>query len=87
MAECLREEWDNRRRLAEGVSTPRLERIFESTMEAGGLAAKVCGAGGGGCFIALIREGTREAVEQAIRENGGRVLDYRLEDTGVRVVE
>ncbi|MEE8586165.1 MAG: hypothetical protein V3T83_15080 [Acidobacteriota bacterium] len=87
LADCLREEWSNRRRLAPGVSTERLESIFEAASRAGAEASKVCGAGGGGCFISLAAEGCRPAVEEAISAQGGRVLDYRFAASGVRVAE
>ena len=87
LADCLREEWSKRRKLAPGVSTERLESIFEAARRAGAEASKVCGAGGGGCFISLAAEECRPAVEEAISAQGGRVLEYRFAASGVRVVE
>ena len=82
----LSQEWDTRKSLAEGVSTPQIERIFAAAAEQGALASKICGAGGGGCFITLAREGRQEAVKVAIEENGGEVLPYAFSPTGVEVV-
>ncbi len=84
--ECLAEEWDNRRRLAEGVTTPRLDRIFAAAEGAGAIASKVCGAGGGGCFITFAREGRRQDVADAILTAGGEVLEYQFAAEGVSVV-
>lgn len=83
--DCLADEWETRKGLAEGVSTPQLEGIFRAASQAGALASKVCGAGGGGCFITLAREGQQAAVRSAVEGAGGRVLDYRFSTTGVRV--
>ena len=44
-------EWDNRKRLAPGVSTPAIDELIRRAMAAGATAAKVCGAGGGGCLF------------------------------------
>ena len=85
-AECLSQEWDTRKSLAEGVSTPQIERIFAAAAEQGALASKICGAGGGGCFVTLVREGRQEAVKGAIEENGGEVLPYAFSASGVEVV-
>ena len=87
LADCLRQEWGNRRKLAPEVSTQRLEAIFQAARQAGAEASKVCGAGGGGCFITLVGEGRRAKVEQAIAAQGGQVLEYRFTASGVRVTE
>lgn len=84
---CLGQEWENRRSLAEGVSTAAIDQIFKASAEAGAYASKICGAGGGGCFITLAREGRQDAVRRAIESNGGRLLDYQFSETGVRVTE
>ena len=44
-------EWDNRKRLAPGVTTPTIEDLIPRASGAGATAAKVCGAGGGGCLF------------------------------------
>ncbi len=86
-ADCLAADWENQKGLAEGVTTPQIERIFTAAQQAGALASKICGAGGGGCFFTLVGEGSQEAVKKAIEENGGEILDYRFSESGVRVVE
>src|SRR3954465_2663312 len=42
-------EWDNRKNLAPGVTTPAIDAMLAAAQRAGALAGKVCGAGGGGC--------------------------------------
>ena len=44
-------EWDNRKRLAPGVTTPTIDDLIARATAAGATAAKVCGAGGGGCLF------------------------------------
>ena len=44
-------EWDNRKRLAPGVTTPAIDDLIARARAAGATAAKVCGAGGGGCLF------------------------------------
>lgn len=85
-AECLSEEWEMRRGLAEGVTTPVIEKIFAAAARQGAWASKICGAGGGGCFITLVPEGRQQPVRSAIEKNGGQVLPYAFAPTGVKVV-
>jgi D-glycero-alpha-D-manno-heptose-7-phosphate kinase len=85
----LDEEWENRRRLADGVSTPQLERLMAAAREAGAMASRVCGAGGGGCMISLCGPGTQGDVACALDDNGATRIPCRIARSGldVRIVE
>lgn len=80
----LNEEWKLRRTNAPGITTPLIDKLIAAARKQGARAAKVCGAGGGGCVIVLIEEGARARVEDAIRKNGGQVLDFRVASSGLR---
>jgi D-glycero-alpha-D-manno-heptose-7-phosphate kinase len=54
----LAEEWEARKRLAAGATTPEIDRIVEVARQAGG-AAKACGAGGGGVVAVWAPPGPR----------------------------
>ncbi len=84
-ARLLREEWAHRRKNAPGISTPLIDRLVTVTRRAGSTAAKVCGAGGGGCVLFLIDPEARAAVERAIAAEGARVLPIQVARRGVRV--
>ena len=83
----LAEEWANRRSLAPGVTTPEVDAIMAAADDAGALANKLCGAGGGGCMVTYAPPERRAAVEAAVCANGARVLPYRIVPEGVRVRE
>src|SRR5664279_4171681 len=53
----LHEEWKLRRTNAPGITTPLIDKLIAASMKQGARAAKVCGAGGGGCVIVFIEEG------------------------------
>lgn len=78
-------EWDNRKSLAPGVTTPTIEALIDRARAAGAAAAKVCGAGGGGCLFCYGPPAAREAVAQALAAGGARLLDYRIETEGLRL--
>ena len=65
-----------------GVSSPELERLIDAARPHS-LGAKLTGAGGGGCMIALTAEPRRcsEAIELA----GGRTIISSLGAVGVRI--
>ena len=52
----------------------------------GAEAAKVCGAGGGGCIAFLCAEGRKSDVERALsEEEGAEVLDWKISREGLVV--
>jgi D-glycero-alpha-D-manno-heptose-7-phosphate kinase len=80
----LHEEWKLRRTNAPGITTPLIDKLIGAARKQGARAAKVCGAGGGGCVVVFIEKGTRERVENAIRKNGGQPLDFQVAREGLR---
>jgi D-glycero-alpha-D-manno-heptose-7-phosphate kinase len=84
VARLLREEWKLRRTNAPGISTPLIDKLISTAAKHGGLAAKACGAGGGGCVIFLVEKGSSSRVATAIGDNGGRVLPLQMAKNGLR---
>lgn len=84
-ASALATEWDNRKRLAPGVTTPAIDALIARATAAGAKAAKVCGAGGGGCLFCLAPPDDLADVREALAEAGARILDFRIETTGLEV--
>lgn len=61
-----------------GVSTPQLEAMIGASIKAGAYGAKLSGAGGGDCMIALARDNKKTAVEKAIARAGGEIIKLKL---------
>ncbi len=85
VAELLALEWENRKRNFSGISTPKIDRMIAQTQKHGTLAGKVCGAGGGGCVLFLVRPGTKAEVELALSRLGGRTIPFFVSRTGLEV--
>ncbi len=81
----LRQEWEHRRQLAEGVSTPTIESLIAAAESAGALGSKVCGAGGGGCLVTVVRKDTKAAVAATLAAHGAAVLPVRIARRGLQV--
>ncbi len=84
-ARLLRGEWHLRRGLAEGVTTPRVDAIMRAGAEAGALASKICGAGGGGCMITAAEPRDRTQVCAALTVAGARVMPARVVARGLQM--
>ena len=85
VARLIREEWSHRRRNAPGITTELIDRLVEVARKPGAKAAKVCGAGGGGCVFFLVEPGTKDAVTRALEAEGAHVLPVSVAPRGVRV--
>ena len=79
------EEWKARKALAPGISTAKMDRMIRAARKAGARAAKVCGAGGGGCIAFYLPPASREPVEDALTRHGGRVLNFKFVSRGLKV--
>ena len=85
VARLLKEEWELRRTNAPGITTPLIDKLIEVAANSGGRAAKVCGAGGGGCVLFMVEEGAKETVGHAVAEAGGRILPLKVARDGLRI--
>lgn len=84
-ARLLRAEWDHRRKNAPGITTEQLDHLVAVSKKAGARAAKVCGAGGGGCAVFLCDPDAREKVAAVLEREGARVLGVEVAPRGVTV--
>lgn len=67
------------------VSGLKLDELISASYEHGAYGAKLSGAGGGDCMIAVTAPEQRAAVEQAITEHGGQVMPVAVHAQGVRI--
>lgn len=68
-----------------GVSDESLERLITVARKEGALGAKLTGAGGGGCMIALAEDEKINPVLEALQERGGTSFLARETDEGVKI--
>lgn len=84
-ARLLGVEWENRKGLAEGVTTPEINGMIAAAARAGARASKLCGAGGGGCMITYAEPEHVPAVQEALAGAGATVMPFRIVRQGIRM--
>jgi D-glycero-alpha-D-manno-heptose-7-phosphate kinase len=88
VGETMRAAYPNRKRLAPNITTPQMDRLVAKALANGAEAAKVCGAGGGGCIAFLCAEGRKQDVESALAgEAGAQILKWKVSREGLMVKE
>jgi D-glycero-alpha-D-manno-heptose-7-phosphate kinase len=85
VGQYVADEWENRKGLAPGVTTPAIDAMLSAAHAAGAHGGKVCGAGGGGCLFCIGEPEAVPAIRAALASAGARVLDFHIETEGLRV--
>ena len=86
VGETMRAAYPNRKRLAPNITTPQMDRLVAKALANGAEAAKICGAGGGGCIAFLCAEGRKQDVESALAgEEGAEILKWKVSREGLSV--
>ena len=68
-----------------GVSTKKLSDMVYAAIDAGAWGAKLSGAGGGDCIIAIAPEEKRNTVEKAIKKAGGEIIKIKVNAAGTTI--
>lgn len=86
---AIASEWNVRRGLAQGITTPEIDLAFEKAKNLGAVAGKICGAGGGGCFFVYLAEKNQAKRDAILKEVGGlpgvRALPFKPSVGGLEV--
>jgi galactokinase len=61
------------------ISTPKIDRMIEASLDAGALGGKINGSGGGGCMFVYAPENP-EKVAQAIENQGGKAYIINVDE-------
>jgi D-glycero-alpha-D-manno-heptose-7-phosphate kinase len=81
----LAREWTLRKQLAPGVTTSTIDALVDRGLNAGAWAAKVCGAGGGGCLLFLADPSKVPTVRRMLANAGASVIDAKIDANGLQV--
>lgn len=68
-----------------GVGGAELSELVYAARNAGAISAKITGAGGGGCIVALASETSADEVAQAIKDTGAEAILTKNTHEGVRL--
>ncbi len=73
-ANILGRSWEAKKRTADGISNPEINRIYNLALNAGALSGKISGAGGGGFFFFVVDPPRRPEVIAALKQEPGTVM-------------
>jgi D-glycero-alpha-D-manno-heptose-7-phosphate kinase len=82
--EAINAGWLAQKQSAHSISNPAIEELLSGAMEAGALAAKLSGAGGGGFSMFFARPEERSSVVERLLRSGGQVYPVSFTGTGAQ---
>jgi D-glycero-alpha-D-manno-heptose-7-phosphate kinase len=82
--EILHENWELKRTLADGVSTPVIDSWYAAARSVGASGGKLLGAGGGGFLMLFAPESAHNAIKLAL--SGLRHVNIGFEPLGSRII-
>lgn len=86
IGELMHEAWLDKKSVAEGISNPKIEEIYEIAMKAGAIAGKVIGAGGGGFMVFFVPHyDDRHRIWNSLTHYGVKPYSFKFVDHGSRV--
>ena len=84
LVNSMRFGWDNKKRSAKTVSNSHIDNIYDSAIQAGALAGKVSGAGGGGFILFFVPTEKRMDVIRTLNSFGGQVSNCHFTKHGAQ---
>jgi len=84
-ARAIEYEMEARKKLAPGITTPEIDEMIAFAKENGAKAAKICGAGGGGCVMFMTAPTEKYNLIKKLRDRGTQIIDFHVDSDGLSV--
>jgi D-glycero-alpha-D-manno-heptose-7-phosphate kinase len=85
IASSMRKGWEAKKAASIKISNPNIDRIYDLVMNAGAMAGKISGAGGGGFIMFLVPPSKRMKILQLLeQEKNGRTMPCHFVDEGMQ---
>jgi D-glycero-alpha-D-manno-heptose-7-phosphate kinase len=82
----LHESWQEKKRLAKGISNSRIDEVYTLARQQGAIGGKITGAGGGGFLLLYCHADGQEAVTTAMEQAGLARMDFHFDRGGAVVL-
>lgn len=84
VVESMLQGWESKKRLAKTVSNVLINDIYDSSIDAGALAGKISGAGGGGFMMFFVQPDKRMDVIRSLQQFDGQVSNCHFTEHGTQ---
>ena len=84
IGDLLNQSWQLKRELADTVTTPEIDEIYEAALDSGARGGKLLGAGGGGFFLLFVEPKKQLAVKERLKNLVQ--VDFGIDEVGSKIV-
>lgn len=84
--ELLHASWEEKKRLASGISNPWIDECYETARRHGATGGKITGAGGGGFLMLYCAQRHAPGVTEALERLGLRRMTFAIDFEGARIL-
>lgn len=77
-AKILGKAWEDKKKMATSITNPMIQQVMDVAMEAGAIAGKVSGAGGGGFIMFVVKPTHKKQVMRALEKLDGQVMNFQF---------
>ena len=81
-ARILGQGWEDKKKMADAITNPVIQEVFDTAIAAGALTGKVSGAGGGGFVMLMVEPTRKKEVINALKKLNGFVMPFQFTDGG-----
>lgn len=74
--------WEDKKKMAGAITNPVIQEAFDVAIDAGAVAGKVSGAGGGGFIMLMVSPVRKKAVTEALQALPGLVVPFQFTERG-----
>lgn len=83
IGEILDFGWQNKKKMAQSITNPLIEDIYQCAKDSGALGGKISGAGGGGFMMLFVPNTSRYKVMNALSKFGGYFTRFQFVESGL----
>jgi D-glycero-alpha-D-manno-heptose-7-phosphate kinase len=83
IGETLHKGWEFKKQIADEITNPMIDEIYNAARAAGSSGGKVSGAGGGGFMFFYCPNNSKHRVQEALSGFGGSLKQFSFETEGV----
>ncbi|HCP40553.1 MAG TPA: GHMP kinase [Cryomorphaceae bacterium] len=84
--DLLHQNWILKQSLAEGITTPRINDLYDAAIKAGARGGKLLGAGGGGFMLFYVDPSKHSAVDATMANLQASHFEFKMETDGSKII-
>ena len=82
--ELLDESWNYKKKLAPGITTDHIDKLYDTAKNNGAVGGKIMGAGGGGFLLFYCQFDKKHKVAEELEKHGAQIAEFDFELRGLQ---